>query len=74
MKPGSVHNAGRTGIATTSDLLEGWHRYTVPAFIERLRTRVKTQCDDTHTPGPPAAATPATSTSRRTGCAPTVPT
>ena len=27
----------RAGIATTSDLLEDWHRYAVPAFIDRMK-------------------------------------
>lgn len=42
----------RAGIATASDQLEDWHRYCVPAFLERLRARTKTQCDADHTPWP----------------------
>ena len=38
----------RAGIATTSDLLEDWHRYAVPAFIDRMKARLKNQCDDSH--------------------------
>ena len=38
----------RAGIATTSDLLEDWHRYAVPAFIDRMKARLKNQCDDNH--------------------------
>lgn len=38
----------RAGMATISDPLEDWHRSSVPAFIERLRTRIKTGCDDQH--------------------------
>lgn len=42
----------RAGIATSSDQLEDWHRYCVPTFLERLRVRGKTACDDGHTPWP----------------------
>lgn len=42
----------RAGIATSSDQLEDWHRYCVPAFLERMRARIKTQCDGDHTPWP----------------------
>ncbi|WP_232550088.1 hypothetical protein [Propioniciclava soli] len=42
----------RAGMTTTSDLLEDWHRYAVPAFTERMRTRMKNQCDDTHSSWP----------------------
>lgn len=42
----------RAGIDTTSASLEEWHRYSLPAFTERLRTRTKTLCDDEHKPWP----------------------
>lgn len=42
----------RAAITTTSDLLEDWHRYNVPAFTERMRSRLKHQCDDNHNPWP----------------------
>lgn len=32
------------GIALTSDLLEDWHRYSVPGFIERMKTRLRSSC------------------------------
>ena len=38
----------RAGIATTSDALEEWHRYTVPAFLDRMNARLKNHCDDSH--------------------------
>jgi len=38
----------RAGIDTTSASLEEWHRYTVPAFNERLRDRTKVLCDEVH--------------------------
>ena len=34
--------------ATNSNSLEEWHRYSVPAFFERLAERVKQHCDDQH--------------------------
>lgn len=42
----------RAGIDTSSNTLEEWHRYTVPAFLERLRARVRTNCDEHHQPTP----------------------
>lgn len=36
------------GQALTSDLLEDWHRYTLPSFHDRLRTRLRSHCDDSH--------------------------
>lgn len=38
----------RAGTTLTSDALEEWHRYCLPAFVERMRTRVKTHCDEGH--------------------------
>ena len=42
----------RAGIDLTSNSLEEWHRYTVPDFTERLRTRTRTLCDEEHKPWP----------------------
>lgn len=42
----------RASIDTTSNSLEEWHRYSVPAFIERLRLRTRTLCDEDHKPWP----------------------
>jgi hypothetical protein len=36
------------GLALASDPLEEWHRYTLPAFQERMRRRVAEHCTDTH--------------------------
>ena len=38
----------RTGNTLTSDALEEWHRYALPAFIERMRTRIKDHCEEGH--------------------------
>jgi hypothetical protein len=35
-------------LALTSDRLEDWHRYTLPAFHERMRRRVAEHCTDSH--------------------------
>lgn len=32
----------------TADLLEEWHRYALPAFLERLRHRLGGHCSDRH--------------------------
>lgn len=42
----------RAGLAVTSDALEEWHRYCLPAFIDRLRSRLKAHCEDDHVPWP----------------------
>ncbi len=42
----------RAGIDLTSNSLEEWHRYTVPDFTERLKTRTRTLCDEEHKPWP----------------------
>ena len=31
--------------ALTSDALEEWHRYALPAFTDRMRQRVKAHCE-----------------------------
>lgn len=38
--------------ALTSDALEDWHRYSLPHFIERMRTRIRNHCEDGHQPWP----------------------
>lgn len=40
----------RAGLAHTSDPLEDWHRYCLPAFLDRTRARVKDHCQDGHQP------------------------
>jgi hypothetical protein len=42
----------RAGIDTSSNSLEEWHRHTVPAFLDRLRQRAKSHCDERHQPWP----------------------
>ena len=42
----------RAGLDTSSNSLEEWHRYTVPAFLDRLRQRTKSHCDEHHQPCP----------------------
>ena len=34
--------------ALGSDALEEWHRYALPAFVERMGARVKNHCEDGH--------------------------
>ncbi|WP_249051933.1 hypothetical protein [Cellulomonas fimi] len=36
----------RAGLALTADALEEWHRYALPAFIDRMRARLRQQCQD----------------------------
>ena len=40
------------GAALTSDPLEEWHRYTLPAFTDRLRARTRDHCEQGHQPWP----------------------
>ena len=40
------------GHAPNSDILENWHRYVLPGFIDRMRQRLKQSCDDDHQPWP----------------------
>ena len=42
----------RAGLAMTSDALEEWHRYCLPAFVDRMRSRLGGHCTDTHSPWP----------------------
>ena len=50
----------RAGHAFTSDALEEWHRYSLPAFTERMKSRLRNHCEDGHQPGRRKAATPGT--------------
>ena len=45
----------RADRALTSDALEEWHRYALPAFLERMRHRVAAHCDENHPKVWPAA-------------------
>ncbi len=38
----------RAGHAFTSDALEEWHRYSLPAFTERMKSRLRNHCEDGH--------------------------
>lgn len=38
----------RAALALNSDPLEDWHRYTLPAFTERMRGRLKNHCEEGH--------------------------
>ncbi|HYO18957.1 MAG TPA: hypothetical protein VES02_09880 [Dermatophilaceae bacterium] len=42
----------RAGTANTSDALEDWHRYALPAFLDRMAARLKSHCEDGHQPWP----------------------
>jgi len=42
----------RAGIDVSSNTIEEWHRYAVPAFLDRLRQRTKSHCDEHHQPWP----------------------
>ena len=42
----------RANRALDSDVLEEWHRYSLPPFIERVRNRVQDHCTDGHQPWP----------------------
>ncbi len=42
----------RAGLAHTSDALEDWHRYALPAFHDRMTARLKTHCENGHQPWP----------------------
>lgn len=61
LHPHLVHELGtladqrRTaGLALTSDPLEEWHRYALPAFVERMRQRLKDSCATDHQGAPGA--------------------
>ena len=60
--PHLVHDIGvladqrrLVALATNSNALEEWHRYSVPAFLERLHDRVSLHCDDRHQAWPARA-------------------
>jgi hypothetical protein len=38
----------RAGLALTSDVLEEWHRYSLPSFTERMKTRLGNHCQEDH--------------------------
>jgi hypothetical protein len=42
----------RAGLGLTSDALEEWHRYALPAFTQRMTGRVKECCANRHRPWP----------------------
>jgi hypothetical protein len=42
----------RCQIAPNSDHLENWHRLVLPGFLDRMKQRLKSSCDDTHQPWP----------------------
>lgn len=45
----------RASIDTTSNTLEEWHRYCVPAFLDRLKARIKQGCEEQHSRSPAAS-------------------
>ena len=45
----------RAGRANTSDALEDWHRYALPAFFDRMTSRLKTHCENGHQTSPSSA-------------------
>ncbi|MEA5116461.1 MAG: hypothetical protein VB036_02455 [Propionicimonas sp.] len=45
----------RAGLDTSSNMLEEWHRYTVPSFLERLKERTGRHCDEHHQAWPARA-------------------
>lgn len=46
----------KAGLALVSDSLEEWHRYALPAFLDRLRGRVGTMCAERHKEWPARSA------------------
>lgn len=42
----------RAGVQPTSDALEEWHRFTLPAFTQRMRARLGKHCATHHEPWP----------------------
>ena len=38
----------RAGATLTSDMLEDWHRSTLPGFLDRMRARLRNHCDEGH--------------------------
>lgn len=54
----------RAATALSSDTLEEWHRYNLPAFLERMRGRMKAHCEEEHQ-GWPARSRHSQHTSQR---------
>ena len=59
LHPHLVHDLGtladqrrRAGSAHTSDDLEEWQRYCLPSFLDRMRSRIRSYCDETHKGNP----------------------
>ena len=55
LHPHLVHELGtvadqrrRAGSAYASDALEEWQRYCLPSFLDRMRNRIRSYCDDRH--------------------------
>ena len=46
----------RAGTALSSDALEEWHRYALPGFVDRMRTRTRDHCEEGHQGWPPRRA------------------
>ena len=42
----------RAALALSSDPLEDWHRYALPAFVDRMRGRLRNHCEEGHQPWP----------------------
>ena len=42
----------RAAIDKTSGSMEEWHRYCVPAFLDRMKLRMRSNCDERHTNWP----------------------
>lgn len=42
----------RAGIDPTSGTMEEWHRYCLPGFLDRLKARTRTGCDEQHATWP----------------------
>ena len=38
----------RAGLGLSSDALEEWHRYSLPSFRERMKTRLRSHCQEDH--------------------------
>lgn len=38
----------RASLSVNSDLLENWHRYSLPGFHDRMRERLNCHCDEHH--------------------------
>jgi hypothetical protein len=38
----------RAALSLTSDAVEEWHRYSLPSFTERMKTRLRNHCQEDH--------------------------